>query len=62
MWWDERQLICLCNEHRVDDAFEPSENVGTEIVNRTNEVLRSREEIRESEAEDDSADPSADEA
>lgn len=61
MWWNEGDVVCLRDEHWVDLTFQAREDVGTEIVDRADEVLGSHEKIREEESHDDSADPCANE-
>lgn len=60
--WDEGDMESLGDEDRVDIAFETSEDVCTQVVNRADKVFRSHEEVREKEANDDGADPGTDEA
>jgi hypothetical protein len=50
------------DEDRVRVAFEASEDVGSEIVDRADEVLGAHEDVGHCEAEQDSEDPSTDEA
>lgn len=59
---DERQLVGVRDENRVRIAFEASEDVGSEIIDRADEVLGAHEDVGHGEAEQDSEDPSTDEA
>lgn len=59
---DERELVCVRDEDRVRVAFEASEDVGSEVVDRADEVLGTHEDVSHAETEQDSEDPSTDEA
>ena len=59
---DERQLVGVRDEDRVRVAFEASEDVGSEVVDRADEVLGTHEDVSHAETEQDSEDPSTDEA
>ena len=50
------------DEDGVGFAFEAGEDVGAQVVDGADEVFGAHEEVGEAEAEDDGADPCAEEA
>ena len=50
------------DEDWVRFAFETREDVGAQVVDGADEVFRAHEEVGQAEAEDDGADPCAEEA
>ena len=58
--WDERKLVGVWDEDRVRVAFEAGEDVGSEIVDRADEVLGTHKDVSHDETEQDSEDPSTD--
>ena len=58
---DERQLVVVRDEDRVRVALEAGEDVGSEIVDRADEVLGAHENVGHGKAEQDSENPSTDE-
>jgi len=59
---DERELVSVRDEDRVRVALETSEDVGSEVVDRADEVLGTHEDVGHGEAKQDSEDPSTDKA
>jgi hypothetical protein len=59
---NERHLVSVGEEDGVGFAFKASEDVGTEIVDRADEVLGAHQNVGEAERKDDGKDPGADEA
>lgn len=59
---DKWQLVVVRDEDRVRVALETSEDVGSEVVDRADEVFGAHEDIGHGEAEQDGKDPSTDEA
>lgn len=60
--WDERDVVRVGDENRIDLTLQASENVGTKVIDGTNEVLAAHEQIGEEEAHDDRADPRSNKA
>ena len=56
------EVIGVGGEDGVGGAFQPGPEVGAEVVDRADEVLVAHEDVGHKEAEDDGADPGADEA
>jgi hypothetical protein len=60
--WDERQLVVVRDEDRVGLALEAGENVGSEVIDRADEVFGASEEVGHGEPEQHSENPCTDEA
>lgn len=60
--WDEWQRVSVGNEDWVRFTLQSSEDIGAEVVDRTDEVLGSHKDIGEEEAQEDGADPCTDES
>jgi hypothetical protein len=59
---DERQLVNVWDEDRVGVTFQASEDVGSQVVDRADEVLGAHENVGHGESKQDGEDPCTDEA
>jgi hypothetical protein len=59
---DEGQLVDVRDEDRVGVTFQASEDVGSQVVDRADEVLGTHEHVGHGEAKQDGEDPCTDEA
>lgn len=59
---DEGQLVSVRDEDRIRVAFKTSEDVGSEIVDRADEVLGAHEHVGHGEAKQNGKDPCTNEA
>lgn len=59
---NERQLVGVWDEDRVGVTFQAGEDVGTQVVDRADEVLGTHEHVGHGESKQDGEDPCTDEA